>query len=120
MRMFGIALLLLASAFSTAAEDRVNLAGDKKMARQVWSAFETWLASYSRGDLAAVMAIFDRDVQFSFQGAKDQGYPDLQSSYVEDFRSRKAGSEWVPTVEEVYADSRLAFVRAVWELQVTA
>lgn len=119
MRRFGIALLVVGSALSTPGEDRVNLAGDKKTARQVWTAFETWLASYSKGELPAVMAIFDRDVQFSFQGAKDQGYSDLQSSYVEDFKSRKPGSQWVPTVEEVYADGRLAFVRAVWELRVT-
>jgi uncharacterized protein (TIGR02246 family) len=96
----------------------VTLAGDTAKAKEVWKTFESWLAAYTTGDLKGVMAIFDKEVQFSFQGARDQGYSELESAYAEDFKSRKPGSAWVPIVDEVYADGRLAFVRAVWELRV--
>ena len=102
------------------ADAPVPLAGDVPAARQVWKTFQDWLSAYSKGDLKEVMSIFDPDVRFSYQGAKDQGYAELKASYVADFGSRKPGAEWVPSLEEVYADGRLAIVRAVWELRVRA
>jgi uncharacterized protein (TIGR02246 family) len=96
----------------------VPLAGDVSKAREVWKAFETWLTAYSNGDLEGVMAIFDEDVRFSYQGTKDQGYAELKASYVRDFKDRKPGASWVPIVEEVYSDGRIAIVRAVWKLEV--
>ncbi len=113
-------LLLSAVIASGAArgEGAVPLAGDVPRAREVWKTFETWLAAYARGDRKGVMAIFDPDVRFSFQGAKDQGYAELEASYAADFRTRKPDAAWVPNLEEVYADGRLAIVRAVWELKV--
>jgi uncharacterized protein (TIGR02246 family) len=96
----------------------VKLAGDKAKAAEVWKAFERWLGAYQQGDLKGVMAIFDRDVLFSYQGAADQGLGELEAGYVADFQRRQPGSAWAPKVEEVYADGRLAFVRAVWERRV--
>lgn len=96
----------------------VKFAGDTGKAREVWNSFEGWLSAYSNGDLLKVMSMFDKDIAFSFQGVKDQHYDDMEVSYVQDFKTRKAGTEWVPTVEEVYADNRMAIVRAVWELKV--
>jgi ketosteroid isomerase-like protein len=98
----------------------INLAGDTSKAKAVWTTFENWLAAYAKGDSKLVMAIFDKDITFSFQGFKDQRYSDMEASYVDDFKNRKPGSEWVPIVEEVYADNRMAIVRAVWELKVKA
>jgi ketosteroid isomerase-like protein len=121
MKGLAAALPVVAVLFGTPAapaEGEVRFTGDAGKAKAVWRTFEHWLAAYSKGDLASVMAIFDRDVRFSYQGVKDQGYADLERSYIRDFRARKPGSEWVPDVEEVFADGRVAFVRAVWELRV--
>jgi uncharacterized protein (TIGR02246 family) len=121
MKALAAALAVVAVLFglpAAPAEGEVRFTGDAAKAKVVWRAFEDWLAAYSKGDLASVMAIFDRDVRFSYQGVKDQGYADLERSYTRDFRIRKPGSEWVPDVEEVFADGRVAFVRAVWELRV--
>jgi uncharacterized protein (TIGR02246 family) len=96
----------------------VPLAGDASKAAEVWKAFEAWLTAYSNRDLAGVMAIFDDGVRFFYQGVKDQGYAELKASYVRDFETRTAGTRWVPSVEEVYADGPLATVRAVWTLEV--
>lgn len=120
MKTAASVLLLAASIASGLARgsEPVPLAGDLPTARQVWKTFEAWLSDYSKGNLPGVMAIFDSDVRFSFQGEKDQGYRELEASYVADFRSRKPGATWVPAVEEVCADGRMAIVRAVWELKV--
>ena len=77
---------VLLGAEAARAGDGINFAGDVPRAREVWKTFEAWLAAYSGGDLKGVMEIFDREVQFSFQGMKDQSYSDLQSSYVQDFK----------------------------------
>ena len=111
-----VAILLGLPAAPAAGE--VRFTGDAAKAKAVWKAFEDWLAAYAKGDLPAVMAIFDPNVRFSYQGVKDQGYADLERSYTRDFRTRQPGSEWIPDVEEVFADGRVAFVRAVWELRV--
>ena len=117
---FLLALALALAPSGAPGETGIRFSGDTAKAKAVWSAFEDWLAAYRKGELAPVMAIFDRGVRFSYQGVKDQGYGDLERSYTTDFRTRKPGSEWVPDVEEVFADGRVAFVRATWELRVGA
>lgn len=117
-RILAIALMSLLCSFGTALAGQVKFAGDETKASQVWGTFEAWLSSYSKADLAGVMSIFDKQIEFSFQGVKDQSYGDMEKSYVQDFATRKPGTTWVPTVEEVYADSHMAIVRAVWELRV--
>jgi uncharacterized protein (TIGR02246 family) len=114
-----LALALLSPARAETPPD-LRLAGDAGRAGEVWGQFARWLGAYERGEVEAVMAIFARDVVFSFQGSKDQDYEDLRAAYVMDFRSRTTGTRWVPHVEEVYADGSLAFVRATWELVATA
>jgi uncharacterized protein (TIGR02246 family) len=116
-RTVAFALAILLGLSAAPSEGAIRFTGDEAKAKAVWKAFEDWLAAYSKADLASVMAIFDRDVRFSYQGVKDQGYADLERSYTTDFRTRKPGSVWVPDVEEVFADGRVAFVRAVWELR---
>src|SRR5208282_1451454 len=96
-----------------------RLEGDAKSSTEVWSSYQSWLQAYKVGDVAEIMAIFDRDVVFSFQGSKDQSYADLQRGYEVDLKERTPGTIWVPLVEQVYADSNLAFVRAAWELRVS-
>lgn len=64
------------------------------------------------------MAIFGRDVIFSFQGARDQNFADFQKGYEADFASRAPSTVWIPVIDEVYADGSLPFVRSVWELRV--
>jgi uncharacterized protein (TIGR02246 family) len=110
---------LLAFALPAAAAE-VPLAGDTAKAKAAWGAFETWLAAYEEGDLEGVMAIFAPDVVFSWQGLPDQRVADLRKAYVADLGSRAAGTTWVPTVEEVYADGRLAIARSRWQQVVTA
>lgn len=97
----------------------VPLAGDQGKARQVWAAFEAWLAAYERGDLDAVMRIFGRDVVFTWPGEPDQGWNRLRAIYAADFERRPPGARWEARVQEVHADARLAFVRATWELAIT-
>jgi uncharacterized protein (TIGR02246 family) len=97
----------------------VRLTGDAKAAGEVWASFRSWTEAYDKGDLTQIMAIFDRGVVFAFQGGKDQSYEDLRHGYEDDLKSRLPGTTWVPSVEEVYADENLAFVRAIWELHVT-
>jgi uncharacterized protein (TIGR02246 family) len=94
------------------------LRGEAVKARQVWTTFERWLAAYEKGDINGVMAIFDPEVVFAYQGVKDQKHADLKAAYAADFKSRSEGSTWVPVLDEVYADGKLAFVRATWELRV--
>lgn len=118
VRRIAVALVLILASAGAYAREEILFSGDTAKAKAVWQAFEHWLAAYSKGELAPVMAIFDREVRFSYQGVKDQGYADLERSYTSDFRTRKPGSEWVPDVEEVFADGRVAFVRAIWELRV--
>jgi uncharacterized protein (TIGR02246 family) len=95
-----------------------NLSGDTKASAEVWSTFQAWLHAYDAGDLTQIMAIFDRGVVFAFQGAKDQSYDHLRRSYESDLKTRTPGTTWVPDVEEIYSDGRLAFVRSIWELHV--
>jgi uncharacterized protein (TIGR02246 family) len=121
MNLLRTACLVLALAFAvpaTAAD--VPLAGDTAKAQAAWGAFERWIAAYEKGDLDGVMAIFAPDVVFSWQGIADQRVDDLRKAYVADLGSRAPGTTWVPQVEEVYADGKLAFVRSVWEQVVTA
>ena len=121
MKLFRTLCLLLAFAFAApAAAADVPLAGDAVKARAAWGAFETWLVAYEKGDLAGVMAIFAPDVVFSWQGIPDQRLADLQAAYVADFESRAPGTAWVPQVEEVHAEGKLAFVRSRWEQVATA
>ena len=115
-----VAICLIASppGASLAVEPDVPLAGDKAAAREIWGTFERWLAAYSSRDLKGTMVIFDREVVFSFQGSPDQGYKELETGYVQDFKSSAPGTEWVPKAQEVYAAANLGFVRSVWELHV--
>ena len=101
----------------SSAED-VRLDGNATAAAGVWSTFQGWLQAYDRGDIEQTMAIFDSSVVFIYQGSRNQSYSDLCKGYEQDFRSRAAGTAWVPRVDEVYADGNLAFVRATWELRV--
>ena len=110
---FSIACLAPASAADA------RLEGDVTAAGAVWSTFQRWLHAYDHAELDQTMAIFDPGVVFVFQGGRDQSYADLRKGYEQDFRSRKAGTTWVPLVDEVYAEGNLAFVRATWELRVT-
>jgi len=112
------AIAILALGVCTAASAaEPPFSGDAAKARQVWTTFDRWLTAYEKGDLNAVMAIFDTEVVFAYQGTKDQKYADLKAAYAADFKSRSSGTEWVPLIDEVYADGKLAFVRATWELR---
>jgi len=123
MKRFGflLAAMLLTATASAAGTDqdiRKHFSGDTAAAQAVWSTFEAWLKAYAAGDLDGSMRIFDPAVVFAFQGQKDQTYADLEAGYRDEFAKRKqsgAGTEWVPTVEEVYAQGQTAFVRSVWE-----
>ncbi len=33
-----------------------------------------------------------------------------------DLKTRTPGTTWIPSVEEIYSDGRLAFVRSIWKL----
>ena len=94
------------------------LTGDTVEAAQVWATFERWLKAYEAGDLEGIMAIFDRDVIFEFQGGPDANADMLRRDYADDLKSRAPGTRWVPRVEEVHADGNTAFVRSMWELHV--
>lgn len=93
----------------------VPLAGDLA-AGQVWDVFSAWLSAYEKGDVPQIMAIFDKAVVFESQSAPDEGWDDLQRDFRSDMQTRKPGTRWVPRVEEVRAEGRMAIVRAVWDL----
>ncbi|UXI68792.1 YybH family protein [Tahibacter amnicola] len=93
-----------------------QLLGDRTKAREVWTVFQQWLDAYAQKRLEQVMAIFDPDVVFSFQGVPDQGWPALQRSYRDDFARNAPGQRWRARLEEISADGRLAYVRSSWEL----
>jgi ketosteroid isomerase-like protein len=124
-RKFAIFMILVAAALISAgdsglaAQKTIPLAGDTVRAAAVWQSFEAWLKAYEAADLKGTMDIFDRSVNFAFQGGPDQTYADLEASYVSDFKTRPPGTVWSPEIAEVYADDSLAFVRSVWELHVT-
>jgi uncharacterized protein (TIGR02246 family) len=101
---------------SRAAE--VPLTGDKAEAAQVRATFEHWLKAYEAGDLEGIMAIFDRDVIFEFQGGPDANADMLRRDYAADLKSRAPGTRWVPQVEEIHAEGNTAIVRSTWELHV--
>ena len=118
MNLARAALLIFLVLFaSQSIADTPKLSGDKARAAQLWKQFENWLVSYEKADLDGVMEIFARDAIFSFQGAPDASYDDLEAAYVADFASRKPGSTWVPIAEEVYAEGTMAIGRRRWELQ---
>jgi uncharacterized protein (TIGR02246 family) len=98
----------------------VKLSGDANGAGEVWATFQSWVKAYDAGDVARIMDIFDKGVVFSFQGNRDESYDDLRRDYEADMKTRKPGTSWVPQVEEVYAEGKLAFVRSIWELRVSS
>jgi len=98
--------------------DDVPLNGDKAAAAEVLRTFQAWTRAYAAGDMAGVMAIFDPDVLFEFQGGKDERLDDLRRDYETDFKTRAPGTTWQPRLEEVRAQGELAFVRSTWELHV--
>jgi hypothetical protein len=110
--LFAAAALIVGSGMADASQ--VPLAGDKARAAEVGKTFEKWLEAYDVGDLKGTMDIFDPEVNFAFQGGRDQTYADLEASYVSDFKTRSPGTVWSPEIAEIYADDRLAFVRSVW------
>jgi uncharacterized protein (TIGR02246 family) len=112
-------LLIAVTSLNAYAKDP-ELRGDRARSADVWSAFTRWTQAYDKGDMQGIMAIFDADVVFMFQGAQDQSYAELRAGYEADLKSRSPGASWVPLVDEVYADGNLAFVRAVWELHVAS
>ena len=113
------AVVALQAPLPAAAGD-VPLSGDTAVATQVWDTFEHWLRAYEEGDLPGIMAIFDPDVVFEFQGSPDESFAGLRRDYTADLKSRAPDTRWVPRVEEVHAEGSMAFVRSVWELHVGA
>ena len=111
-----LATLMLQASMQFATAAPGNLSGDTKASAEVWSTFQAWLHAYDAGDLPRIMAIFDRGVVFTYQDAKDQSYDDLRRSYGSDLKTRTPGTTWIPSVEEIYSDGRLAFVRSIWKL----
>jgi ketosteroid isomerase-like protein len=96
----------------------VPMTGDTAAAGQVWDTFEHWVRAYEDGDLKGIMAIFDSDVVFEFQGSPDASAEMLRQDYEADLKARAPGTRWVPRVEEVHAEGSMAFVRSVWELDI--
>ena len=117
-RLLAIAAVVAALHASPAHAGEVPLSGDAAEATQVWNTFEHWLRAYETGDLDGILAIFDDDVVFEFQGSPDEGLADLRRDYTADLKSRAPGTRWVPRVEEVHAEGSMAIVRSVWELHV--
>ena len=118
-RLLSIAVAVIAlHAPPSARAGDVRMTGDVAEAGQVWNTFEHWLHAYADGDLPGIMAIFAPDVIFEFQGGPDASFADLRRDYETDLKSRAPGTRWVPRVEEVHAEGRMAFVRSVWELRV--
>jgi ketosteroid isomerase-like protein len=112
------ALLLTVVVSASGPVDSTPLySGDLSEARDVRNEFEIWQKAFAAGDLEGSMRIFDPGVVFAFQGQRDQSYADLRAGYAKDFASRRpgAGERWVPTIEEIYAEGRTAFVRSTWE-----
>ena len=70
-----------------------------------------------RSYLDATMAIFDPQVRFHFQGAPDQGWDQLQSSYRQEFAAT-AASEWRPVWDQVMVSGDLATAFATWSEHV--
>jgi ketosteroid isomerase-like protein len=120
MKRLFVLLLLSACCPPSHAADiaKPKLTGDTRLAAQVWNEFGAWLAAYEAHDLDKVMAFFDKDVQFTFQGVRDANYESLKAAYANDFRIEKPGTRWVAVPEEVFADGRMAIVRSWWELRV--
>ena len=113
-----VAAAALASVSTPGRAAEVPMSGDRVASAEVWNTFEGWLRAYAAGDLPQVMAIFDRDIVFEFQGSQDESFDDLRRDYESDFKTRAPGTTWRPRVEEVHAQGDMAFVRSVWELHV--
>jgi ketosteroid isomerase-like protein len=89
-------------------------AADLAAIRKQWS---EWTAAYAAHDLAKTMEILDRDVIFSFQGAPDQNYSDLEKGYKDEFSEPDNKRVWVPQFEEFECSGNLGFVRSTWVLK---
>ena len=79
----------------------------------VRGAFETWLAAYRARDLEGVMAIFDPEVRFQFQGSLDLDWAALRRNYQAEFAAT-AASEWRARWDEVIVSGDLAVAFASW------
>jgi ketosteroid isomerase-like protein len=95
-----------------------QLIGDKKKAAEVWGTVKKWTEAYSKRDLKAVMEVFDSDEVFSFAGGPDSSYAQLEAGYRAEFAQTGAIGDWIPLVDEVYAEGKTAYVRGIAELHV--
>jgi ketosteroid isomerase-like protein len=87
--------------------------------RQVRSTLVNWFTAYRGHDLKGTMAIFDPGVRYQFQGAPDQGWPDLRKHYQREFAA-KASPEWRPLWEQVIVSGNLATAFSTWSEYVAS
>lgn len=80
---------------------------------EVRAQFGQWLAAYRARDLEGVMAIFDPQVRFEFQGSPDLDWTALRRNYQAEFAAT-AQSEWRPQWDEVLIAGDLAIAFASW------
>ena len=123
MRIGLLVFLLGLATVGTAAAEGLHqppLLGDQRKAQQVWDVVVKWTGAYKKRDLKGVMDTFDPEEVFTFYGAKNLSYADLESGYRAEFAKETTAKdgEWVTLADEVYAEGKTAFVRGVAELQV--
>ena len=100
------------------AAQQQNNSTDNPETKQIRKTFQDWVEAYKKRDLAGTMAILDRKIIFSFQGAPDADYETLEKGYIKAFAGSQR-SEWVPEYEEIKASGELGFVRSVWKRNKT-
>jgi uncharacterized protein (TIGR02246 family) len=87
---------------------------------EVQQAFTTWTEAYSAKNLEGVMAIFDRNVVFEFQGAPNASYDELEAAFRADFERLDPGnSQWVAEPDSIMLSGEMANVISTWRQQVT-
>jgi ketosteroid isomerase-like protein len=96
----------------------VRIEGDVREARRVVEADESWLAAFNRGDVEALVAIYDPDVVVMPPDRADlHGRAAVAAWLAEVFR--ESAARQVILHDEVGVEGRTAFLRGRFELELT-
>jgi len=83
--------------------------------QKLYSQFST---AFAKRDINSIMAVFDKSVTLSYQGAGDADFEQIKAGFEYDFKNDPPGTTWSGFPGESHQDGNLAIVIAHWEYYV--